>query len=397
MASLLIRCRPAAASLKALLPSSVSPSASAPAAGPLATHSQVARICHKDHIDPEILRDKPAPWPYDSSKHTWFDQFVLRRDRCVRRWDENSVVIAIEGPMAVGKEAFGAKLADLLGMRFYGEATVEPLYLREDGYDLRLLNFRLPESGQYVDQKLFYLNPSHLGVPSFLYYMYVMKFFHYLEGLTHLYNTGQGVVQERTPFSDYVFHECLYKMGLIKRDFKEFYHDVYVDTHQTIHRPHVVIYLDIPPEESLKRFIAKSPAYVKESPIVNLEYFTLLDQVFKQHYLPAISKHADVLVYDWSQEGDLELVVEDLEALDFSQYERMTEKLEDWRKYKSEDYDWERHIFTNRRVEIYKWFNQPTYDKPSVLIPQEVLKLREELEKAEVHVCLSLSSLVSSD
>lgn len=129
---------------------------------------QRASICHKDHIDEEILLNKPKPWPYDRKKFGWWHKNFYRIDRCVERFDENTAVIAIEGPMAVGKHEFGVKLAEQLGMRYYGEATVEPLMVWDDGFDRRTLNWLLPESAQYVDQKMFYLNPRHRGVGGFI-------------------------------------------------------------------------------------------------------------------------------------------------------------------------------------------------------------------------------------
>ena len=254
---------------------------------------QAAGICHKDHIDEEIMRDKPAPWPYDRKRFNWWHKNILRIDRTVERFDENSVVVTVEGPMAVGKHDFGVKLADLLGMRYYGEATVEPLLLPDDGFDRRTLNWLLPESAQLVDQKMFYLNPRHRGLGGFIINMYCMKYFHYLEGLTHLFNTGQGVVHERSPYSDFIFVDTLTKLGFCKPDLKEHYNDIYIDTNQIIHRPHLVIYLDIPAEESMRRFLAKSPDHVKNSPLMTLEYFQTLEDYYKKTFLPLISKHAE--------------------------------------------------------------------------------------------------------
>lgn len=341
--------------------------------------NQKAGICHKDHLDEEIVRDKPKPWPYDRLKFSWFDKNIWRIDRCVRRFDENSVVICVEGPMAAGKHEFAKSLSNELGMRYYGEATVEPMMVHDDGFDYRTLNWLLPESAQNVDQKMFYLNPRHSGVPGFICNMYTMKYFHYLEGLTHLFNTGQGVVHERSPFSDFIFLDALVKLGYCKKDLKEYYNDIYLDTFQIIHRPHVVIYLDIPAEESMRRFIAKSPDYVKNSPLMCIEYFQWLEDLYKQTYLPQISKHADVLIYDWRDPGHMDMVIEDIEKLDLSKYDMMTEKLEDWRHYKDTDYDEDRMGFSYNRHHIYAFFNQPDYDKPSIQMSMEAVEYRSNI------------------
>lgn len=338
-----------------------------------------ASICHKDHIDEEILRDKPAPWPYDRKCFTWFHKNILRVDRTVCRFDENSVVICVEGPMACGKHEFAKELAEQLGMRYYAEPTNEPLMVEDNGFDYRTLNWLLPESAQYVDQKMFYLNPTHRAVAGFIFDMYLMKYFHYLEGLTHLFNTGQGVVHERSPFSDFIFCDTLVKMGYLKKDLQEHYNDTFLDTHQIIHRPHVVIYLDIPAEESMRRFLAKSPDYVKNSPLMTLRYFQLLEEYYKKSFLPSISKHAEVLIYDWREPGHIDMVVEDIEKLDLVQYDMMTEKLEDWRHYRDIDFDDDRMLYSWARTNIYSFFNQPDYDKPSCQMSQEAAEYRDKV------------------
>ncbi len=47
--------------------------------------------------------------------------------------------------------------------------------------------------------------------------------------------------------------------------------------------------------------------------------------------------HSHVLVYDWSTPGDTELVVEDIEKLNFDYYGQFEEPQKDWRLY-NEDY-----------------------------------------------------------
>ena len=51
------------------------------------------------------------------------------------------------------------------------------------------------------------------------------------------------------------------------------------------------------------------------------------------------SVHSEVLVYDWSKGGgDSEIVVEDIERIDFDQYGTYDKKLQDWRRY--DKWDW---------------------------------------------------------
>ena len=47
-------------------------------------------------------------------------------------------------------------------------------------------------------------------------------------------------------------------------------------------------------------------------------------------------RHSRVLVYDWSEPGDIEIVVEDIEALNFDFLEETDEQQKDWRLHNEE-------------------------------------------------------------
>lgn len=50
-----------------------------------------------------------------------------------------------------------------------------------------------------------------------------------------------------------------------------------------------------------------------------------------------LSIHSELLIYDWSDGGDVEVVVEDIERLDIDSYTDYDEKMKDWRlKYLDE-------------------------------------------------------------
>lgn len=54
--------------------------------------------------------------------------------------------------------------------------------------------------------------------------------------------------------------------------------------------------------------------------------------------LVVFRNHAELLVYDWSVEGETEIVVEDIEAIDFDKYDKQDPQLKDWDI--SEEEDW---------------------------------------------------------
>lgn len=55
-------------------------------------------------------------------------------------------------------------------------------------------------------------------------------------------------------------------------------------------------------------------------------------------YVVFRSKHAELLVYDWSEEGDAEVVVEDIERIDFAKYDVQDPKMKDWDHKLEEDW-----------------------------------------------------------
>lgn len=50
------------------------------------------------------------------------------------------------------------------------------------------------------------------------------------------------------------------------------------------------------------------------------------------------STHAELLIYDWSSYGDVEVVVEDIERIDFDSFDKYDTKMKDWRL--PSEWDW---------------------------------------------------------
>jgi len=342
----------------------------------LTTQQSVRSICHKDHMDPEVVKNKSKAWDWENKRYSWIDQYVLKRDKCVYRWDENTKIIAVEGNIASGKTTFAKKLADELGMKYVKEPDFDDMYIDRFGFDYRTLNWRLPEWVQAVDYRLFYENPKHQGWPTTHLMQYGMRYFYYHQALAHLFSTGQGIVIERSPWTDYVFVEAGYKMGFYPRDFKDYMWQLRADTENHLLRTHLVIYLDVSPEESLKRIKKRAIDYEvspKNQLLQNTKYLEAIEDAYKTFHLPWIQNHAELIVYDWTRFGDMDLVVEDLERLDFDQYEARGEKMEDWRIYMTNDYDELRRKYTSWWTYMYKEFNRAVFDIPSLCCPPECM------------------------
>ncbi|RWS12011.1 NADH dehydrogenase [ubiquinone] 1 alpha subcomplex subunit 10-like protein [Dinothrombium tinctorium] len=343
-----------------------------------ATLLQMRTIARKDHLDPEVVAAKPKPWPYETKKYSVFHE-ILRLDYpTTSRFDENTKIITIDGPVAVGKEKFAKQLADLLGMKFIPEPDLDDLFIDDRGFDYRCLNRLLPESAQFFDVKMLHINPYHIGINTLAWIYIIRRSYDYLDALAHLYNTGQGVVILRNPWSDLVFAESLAKHGFLYKDTLDFYHRVRKNTLWEYQRPHVCIYLDISPELSLQKIRAKNN-FESKSKVFNLEFLRTFEEQYKTLYLPEISRHAELLVYDWSNEGDMDLVIEDLEKIDFDKYEMFGEKMEDWRWFPEEHWDEFRRKYTNTKGKLIAHFFLPTYDVEGLYMTTDVAKIRREI------------------
>lgn len=71
-------------------------------------------------------------------------------------------------------------------------------------------------------------------------------------------STGEGVVLERSVYSDIVFLETLYRQKLITKVSYKGLHDVRNNSLHELLQPHLVIYLDVPVDKTLVNLIFSS-------------------------------------------------------------------------------------------------------------------------------------------
>lgn len=109
------------------------------------------------------------------------------------------------------------QLAEELEMLYIPEANMDMHYINDYGYDMRQLDEKLPESCRSFDVKDFCKNPKHFNVANFQILMFHIRFGQYFDAIAHLLNTGQGVILDRSVFSDFVFMESMYKCGFVSR------------------------------------------------------------------------------------------------------------------------------------------------------------------------------------
>lgn len=307
---------------------------------------------------------RPKPFPYQEKAYTLLRSMF---DKTTWRFDENSKIIVVDGPLAAGKTDFGKALADELEMKFVPEPTMDRIYINKYGYDLRQLDSHLPKETRSFENKQFLTDPHNKLVASFQIKMLSLRFDDYIDALAHLMNTGQGIVLERSVYSDFVFMETMFRHGYISKNARSYYNHILSQIMPELMKPHLVVYLDVPVAEVKNRIKKRNIAYEANSKVLTDDYLKTFEGVYKQQYLKDISTHAELLVYDWSNYGDVEVVVEDIERIDFDRFEKDETKMRDWRFWHEEDWNAARMLYTNEKAHLHDHFNIPRLDVPELL------------------------------
>uniref|UniRef100_A0A671SRQ7 NADH:ubiquinone oxidoreductase subunit A10 n=1 Tax=Sinocyclocheilus anshuiensis TaxID=1608454 RepID=A0A671SRQ7_9TELE len=135
-------------------------------------------------------------------------------ERTTSRFKENSKIISIDGNLACGKGALAQKLSDKLGMLYMPEPDIH--------YVDKMTKEKVPLDKAFngnCSLEKFYLEPKASDGNSYRLqcWMYLMRLLQYSDAVEHLLSTGQGVILERSPFSDIVFLEAMFKEGFIRK------------------------------------------------------------------------------------------------------------------------------------------------------------------------------------
>ncbi|XP_060785178.1 NADH dehydrogenase [ubiquinone] 1 alpha subcomplex subunit 10, mitochondrial [Neoarius graeffei] len=247
--------------------------------------------------------------PVRSLRYGWW-AYALG-ERTTPRLKENSKIVSVDGNIASGKGVLAQKLADRLGMLYMPEPDVN--------YLDKMTKEKVPLDSAYngnCSLEKFYLDPKASDGNSYRLqsWMYLMRLLQYSDAVEHLLTTGQGVILERSPFSDVVFLEAMFNQGYIRKQCVDHYNEIKGISICEFLAPHVVIYVDSPAEEVQKKLKASGKPYLQN---VSLAYLKSIETAYKKTFLPKISEEAEVLVYDTAQAQDIEKIAEDIEYLKF--------------------------------------------------------------------------------
>ncbi|XP_023016004.2 NADH dehydrogenase (ubiquinone) subunit ND-42 [Leptinotarsa decemlineata] len=308
---------------------------------------------------------KPKPWPYQEKGYTLFHYLY---DKTTPRLDENSKIIVVDGPVASGKSKFAKELATELEMLYLPEANLDMIYINSYGYDLKKLDPLMPESCRTHDVMNFLKNPKHRNTARFQIQQYIVRFSQYIDALAHVLSTGEGVILDRCVYSDFVFAEAMYSQGYLSKAARKKYYEIRDNTIHELLRPHLVIYLDVPVPKVMENIKKRAISYEKDSAVLTPQYLAEIEKQYKQNYLKEISKHADMLIYDWSNEGDIEIVVEDIERIDFNRFDIQDSQMKDWVYRLEEEWGCLRYKYADKKEKLMNYCNVPCYEVPELIV-----------------------------
>jgi len=297
-------------------------------------------------------REKPAPFPYLEKRYRQWHEMV---DKTTLRLDENSKLIVVEGAHAIGKSKFAKELAEEFDMVYMPPPDMSQIYIHPTykDIDFRKWNDLYPSFYKIMDEKDFVRNPlgvAHGAVDRFLLFNYQLKLQDHIKAIRHILNTGEGVVMEQCPNSDYIYFNAMYNAGWIQPETKKCYDMFYPRSLVEVLKPNVIVYLDAPVDVVQNNIKKRGNEWDQNSPLwSNTSYLNEIYNEFKSAYLKDIQQYSRVLVYDWSEGGDLEIVVEDIEKTELDNIELYDDQQRDWRFSNEEGATRIRKQFTHPR------------------------------------------------
>ena len=263
-------------------------------------------------------------------------------------------------------------------MAYFPQPTLEDYYINRHGFDYRALNPLLPERLRLCDWEMFHENPSRHSVVHMQYYLYRLRIFRYHKALTHLFNTGQGVVMTRTAFTERGIVEAMHNLGWLPKgylrgdgvrffDWRNRYVHLRNMSLAITFQPHLTIYLDTPVDTCLERIKNDPDPMISNSKALTREFLVEIEAAFKNIVLPKQDHNMYVMMVDHPNHKSLDEVIDvidDIEPINF-EFDPHDSRFDCWnRKYHIFWYFDSRRRFTTLRYanELNKIMNIAWYD-----------------------------------
>uniref|UniRef100_I2CTH3 NADH dehydrogenase [ubiquinone] 1 alpha subcomplex subunit 10, mitochondrial n=1 Tax=Macaca mulatta TaxID=9544 RepID=I2CTH3_MACMU len=232
-------------------------------------------------------------------------------DKTSTRMTEHSKVITVDGNICTGKGRLAKEVAEKLGFKHFPEAGIH--YVDSTTGDGKPL---AEDYSGNISLEKFYDDPRSNDGHSYRLqsWLYSSRLLQYSDALEHLLTTGQGVVLERSIFSDFVFLEAMYNQGFIRKQCVDHYNEVKNITACEYLPPHLVVYIDVPVPEVQRRIQKKGDPHEMK---ITSAYLQDIENAYKKTFLPEMSEKCEILQYSAREAEDSTRVVEDIEYLKF--------------------------------------------------------------------------------
>lgn len=294
--------------------------------------TQVANL--RSVNDPFPLPPRPKPFT-GSSYNTLWQLF----DSPIPRMNENSIVVLVEGNLGTGKKALAKKLAEEFDLKYIEDIDFDFMYT-----NVRYKDFNLREVNQYGFDRILYNGLSEFWATEKLednplimrsqFDAFHLRWLKYRKALQHIFNTGQGVIMARNMYSDIAFCHAMMKAKLFKKSVYKQYLDYINEAFSVLFAPHLIIYLDATPAYCMKNIKERALPHEVNSPILNEDFLSFISEGYDKKILPKFEPISEVMVLDADNLPDHDLLVEELEKIDFNPFRDTLlrdEKFRDWR------------------------------------------------------------------
>lgn len=197
-------------------------------------------------------------------------------------------LIVLEGLIGVGKSTLGEGLAKACGYKYMPEPVEDNPYLEK-----------------------FYADPKRWAL-EMQFYLMSRRFAMHSEAVTHIWQTGQGVIQDRSIYGDAIFCELNYKQGNIGYEGWQSYLKMRDVMFRYLMVPQLTLFLDASPEIAAQRIISRGRGCEKGVPVAYLKgladlYEGLLEEMGQ--------RGSKVIRLDWGQFRTPTMVLQTLDSL----------------------------------------------------------------------------------
>ncbi|KNC56324.1 deoxyguanosine kinase [Thecamonas trahens ATCC 50062] len=198
------------------------------------------------------------------------------------------MLVILEGNISAGKSTLAQALGPLLGCKVFMEPTLTNPYLEH-----------------------FYKDPLKWGLKMQL-WLVRQRFYTYIAALNLMAASGQGVILDRSVFSDKVFADKCREDGFISEEGYAYYMALRARMLEALPVPHVTLYLDVDPKECHRRILHERCRECESG--IPLDYLAGLHKWYGQFLTDMEAAGSVVVTQNWNTFGDAKSIASSISA-----------------------------------------------------------------------------------